>query len=248
MTYDLASGHETVEHDVFALHFLSLFETQFFAQFQHLFLEVAKHLTSVSFQDFSRLLDVLLIVFLALFPYAGPHTFLDVIIQTDLVSSRCNALFRQSGIASTRMIEFLDQMEYASHATHMGVRTIIGAPFLVDRTGLEDAREGLVGDADGRVGLTVFQQDIIARIVLLDERVLKQQRILLRIHHRITDIVDLTDEHLRLETIYLRVEVRRDSCFEILRLTHIDDGMILVIVLVAARLFWQPTYNTFQIG
>ena len=80
-------------------------------------------------------------------------------------------------------------------------------------------------------GLAVFQQDIIAWIVLLDERVFKQQRILLRIHHRITDIVDLTDEHLCLETIHFRVEVRRDSRFEILRLTHIDDGMILVIYL-----------------
>ena len=248
MTYDLAMGYETVEHDVFTLHFFCLFKTQFFAQFQHLFLQVSQYLTGVSFQDLSCLKDILLIVFLALFSYAGSHAFLDVIIQTDLVSSRCNTLFRQRGVTSARMIEFLDQMEYACHATHMGVGTIISAPFLVDRTGLEDAWEELVGDADGRIGLAVFQQDIIAWIVLLDERVFKQQRILLRIHHRITDIVDLTDEHLCLETIHFRVEVRRDSRFEILRLTHIDDGMILVIVLVAARLFWQPTYNTFQIG
>ena len=143
------------------------------------------------------------------------------------------------------MIEFLDQMKYPSHATHMGVWAIISTPFLVDRTGFEDAREGLVGDTDGRVGLTVFQQDIITRIVLLDERVFEQQCILFRIHHRIADIVNLTDENLRLETIHFRVEVRRDSRFEILRLTHIDNVMILVIVLVAARLLWQPAHNTF---
>ena len=51
----------------------------------------------------------------------------------------------------------------------MGVRAIVGAPFLVDGTSTEDAWEEFVGDSDGRVGLAVFQQHVVARVVLLDE-------------------------------------------------------------------------------
>ena len=43
------------------------------------------------------------------------------------------------------------------------------------------------------------------------------------------------------------MKVRRDSRFEILRLTHIDDGMVLVVILIAAWFLRQPTDDTFQI-
>ena len=51
----------------------------------------------------------------------------------------------------------------------MRVGAVVGAPFLVDGAGLEDAWEIFVGDTDGGVGLAVLQQHIVARIVLLDE-------------------------------------------------------------------------------
>jgi hypothetical protein len=55
----------------------------------------------------------------------------------------------------------------------MRVGTKVGAPFLVNSTCAEDAREELIGDTDGRVGFAVFQKNIVTRIVFLDERIFK---------------------------------------------------------------------------
>ena len=130
----------------------------------------------------------------------------------------------------------------------MRVRTVVSAPFFVDSACLENAGEVLVGDTDAGVGLAVLQQHIVSRVIFLDERVLQEKGVLLCIYDCIADVMDLRDEHLGLETIHLCVEVRRDPCFEVLRLPHIDDGLCIVIELVAARLVRQSADNTLQVG
>ena len=156
--------------------------------------------------------------------------------QTDFIFASLDTLFRKRLSTGSRVVELLDEIEYSLHRHHVRVGAVVGAPFLVDGTGAEDTWEEFVGDADGRVGLAVFQQDIITWVVLLDERVLQQKCIFFCIHNGVTYVVNLADEYLGLKTIHLCVEVRRYSCLEVLRLPHIDDGLAIVIELVTTRL------------
>ena len=55
--------------------------------------------------------------------------------------------------------------------------------------------------------------------------------------------MNLTDQHLGFETVHLRVEVRRDPRLEVLRLTYIDNGVVLIVELVAAGLVRQSSDN-----
>ena len=170
----LALADEGVEGDVFPLHLLGLLEAQFFTQTEHLVLEVAKHLTGVAFQDFTGLKDVLLVVFIGLFAYARTHAFLNMVVEADLILTRLHALLGNGRHTGTRVIELLNEIKYGVHRPHMGVGTEVGAPFLVDGTGLEDAGQVFVGDADGRVGLAILQEYVIAGVVFLDEGVLQE--------------------------------------------------------------------------
>jgi hypothetical protein len=95
-----------------------------------------------------------------------------VVVETDLVFTRLDALLCDRLPTGSRVIQFLDDIQYGIHTPNVRVRAVIGAPFLVNSACLEDAWEILVGDTDGRVGLAVLQQYVIARIIFLDERVL----------------------------------------------------------------------------
>ena len=63
-----------------------------------------------------------------------------------------------------------------------------------------------------------------------------------------SDIEDFTDEHFGLETVYFCVEVRRNPRLEIFGLTHVYDGVLMVVELVAAWFIWQPANDSFQVG
>ena len=74
-------------------------------------------------------------------------------------------------VAGPGLEEFLDDFEHGDHGGHIAVRSEVSAPFAVDISGLEDARIGFVGDTDTGIGLAVFQQHIVARLVFLDQTV-----------------------------------------------------------------------------
>jgi hypothetical protein len=70
----------------------------------------------------------------------------------------------------------------------MRVGPVEGTVLFVDGSGFEDTGEELVCDADAGVGFSVFQQYIIAWIVLLDKGIFQQQSIFFSIDNRIADI------------------------------------------------------------
>ena len=92
-----------------------------------------------------------------------------MVVEADLVFSCLNTLLCDGLTTGAWVVELLDERKNGLHRHHVRVGAVVGAPFLVDGSRAEDAREEFVGDTDGRVGLTVFQQNVIPRIVLLDE-------------------------------------------------------------------------------
>ena len=89
----------------------------------------------------------------------------------------------------------------------MGIGSIICTSFLINGSSAEDARKILFGNADAGVGFSVFQQYIIAWIVLLDQGIFQQQSIFFCIDNRIADIPYLGHQYLRFKSIYLAMEV-----------------------------------------
>ena len=65
---------------------------------------------------------------------------------------------------------------------------------LLQTAGDVDARILFVGQLDIRVGLVVAQQDVEARLVLLDQIVLERQRFLFVVDQNVVDIGCLGDE------------------------------------------------------
>jgi hypothetical protein len=92
-----------------------------------------------------------------------------MVVETDFIFASLDTLFRKRLSTGSWVVELLDEIEYGLHCHHVRVGAVVGAPFLVDGTGAEDTWEEFVGDADGRVGLAVFQQDVVSRVVFLDE-------------------------------------------------------------------------------
>ncbi len=92
---------------------------------------------------------------------------------------------------------------------------------------------------DIRVALIIFEADIVVRLVLLDQRVFKQQRFQLRVGGDDLDIGDVAAQALRLNRIDIVMEIRAHPAAQIDRLANIDDFAILIFVQVNARLGGQ---------
>ena len=87
-----------------------------------------------------------------------------------------------------------------------------------------DARKPLVGQLDVGISLVVPQQDIEARLVLLDEVVLKRQRFLLVIDQDVIDIARFADQRAGLGVGQpVLIEVAANAGPQDLRFADVDD-------------------------
>ena len=83
-----------------------------------------------------------------------------------------NVLWTQVEFASADGIELFYQVHDGKHGGHVAVRTIVGGAVTDDFPGLEDAWKILIAYTNGRVGLIIFQQYVVARFVFLYQIIL----------------------------------------------------------------------------
>lgn len=100
----------------------------------------------------------------------------------------------------------------------------------------EYTRKCFTGDADIRITLSVLEQDVVARLVLLDQVVLKQKCILFATNHNILDIGYVRYKLTRFGRRDILVEVTAYTALKVLSFTHIDYSPLTVEVLVNTRL------------
>ena len=85
------------------------------------------------------------------------------------------------------------------------------------------ARKILTAQDNPGIGLIVLEQNIIARLMCLDQRVFQKQSILLATNDNMADGADLLNEHTNLGGMILIFnEVRRHTLAQRLCLTDID--------------------------
>ena len=225
-----------------------LLKSELFSKRRHLFAQFLRHFARVSFENFATGFDVAQVVLVRLFAeYAGTGAFADVVIQAQVVFPRFHPFFRHRLVARPRMVEALAEIQEGIHGRQVAVRPVIGgtAAFAVAR--FENTGEILVRDGNIRIGLVVFEQYIVARLVLLDERIFEQEGIFLRIHDGVGDVSDLRNEQCRLSALLLLVEVRRNATLQVFGLSDVDNRPFVVIILVAPRLLGEVLHDAFEV-
>ena len=115
------------------------------------------------------------------------------------------------------------------------VRPGVSRAVFNEPSGYIDSRKSLVGEFDVRVGLVVAQQDVEARLVLLDEIVFKCERFLLVIDEDVVDVARFRDQRAGLDVRQLVfVEIAANARPEHLRLADVDDFSRGVLVQIHA--------------
>ena len=203
MAHHLALGAELLHQQVLLLQFFGVLKAQFLGGFLHLSKEMVRHLARVSFQYLACTVYHLAVFLQRLPPNARPAAVVDMVIQARFVLSCGYPLSGQGQSARAGMIELLYQLQDGVHASEVGIGAEIRAILPVYGACLKDTWELFVCDTDGRVGLSVLQQHVVSRVILLDKRILQQQRILFAVHDGVGDIVNLAHQHLRLKAIHL---------------------------------------------
>ena len=221
---------------------LRLFEIQIIRGLFHTGIVFADQRGCVAAEDTDDFSDIRAVLFLRIGSNARALALSEVEIQarTEFMvqySLRINLVFARA--------QRVDRLEELDQCVSMPSGTvgpeISGA--LSNPAGNEHSRKRFLRDAYPRIGLGVLQQYIILGLVLLDEIVLQKQRVCLRVHHRVLRVGDFAHEHARLRVQPLgRHEILRHPLVQVLRLAHIDNRSLGVVVSVDSGGMWKQRY------
>ena len=123
--------------------------------------------------------------------------------------------------AGSHGIKLPDEIEHRFCDTCIGVRTVVFRPVL--NAGASQKNTWIMLLGHHYPGLIILQEHIVMRLILLYERILEIQSILLGGHHDVAHIGNVTHQQIGAHRVVGAVEIRRHSPLQILCLTHIDD-------------------------
>ena len=202
----------------------------------HLRLEVAAHGTQIALQHRLDHRDELPVRFLVLQPRTGPPAVAEVVLQAHAVAPLRDPFGCEVEPAGAQRHHLADEIEHAALHGHRAVGTVVARPVAHELPRRLHARKVFAPHDDPRIGLVVLEQDVIARLQGLDERVLQQQGIGFAPHDDVADLDDLLDEHAHFgRVIAVLGEIGGDALAQALRLSDIDDRAVAVYELVDAR-------------
>ena len=160
----------------------------------HALLEIALDLLEATAEEGDHAVDAAPVLLLGDVADAGRSAALDVVVQ----ARRARVAAGLGALARAQQEDLAEQVERAAHALGARVRAEVDPLALVALAREVHAREVLVeADRDVGVRLVVAQPDVEARLVLLDERLLGEQRLRLGGDHERLDVVDLVGERGR---------------------------------------------------
>ena len=232
--HDFRLASVVLQDEVFAFQLFCFLETQLLGQFGHFFLQLQFYFPCITLQyllSFVYPTHVFLVTYLS---DAHACAVLDVVVETLSVSFIGHSIGSNRRFAAPERVEVLDEFQQHVHRLYVTVGAEIGACLAVYLSCLEDAWEVFVRYDDAGIGLTVFEQDVVFGIPLLDEVVLQQQGIFLRVHHDILDVPNVLHQTSCLQALLLLLEVARYPSFQPFGLTHIYDCARIIEILVTS--------------
>ena len=186
----------------------------------HAVLEIALDLLEAPAQERDHAVDPLPVLLLGHVADAGRPAALDVVVE----AGGAGVAARLGALAAAQLEDLAQQVERAAHALGARVGAEVDAVAPVPLAREVDARELLVeADRDVGVRLVVAQPDVEARLVLLDEGLLGEQRLRLGGDHERLEVVDLVGQRAR--AVERRIcKMACNPLPERLRLAHVDDA------------------------
>ena len=169
----------------------------------------------------------------------------DVKVQTRLLA------FLEHRAALAQREQLVDQGQVDVDLVHLRERAEVLGAVQDHGAGAKRLRELFVGEADHRVRLAVLEVDVVARLAILDEGVLQQQRLELVARHDHLEVGHLARHHFRLDVAAgarAALKVGRHPGAQILRLAHVQHGALAVLEQIDAGGARQVACQTRQIG
>ena len=149
---------------------------------------------------------------------AGRRAALDLVLQ-----ARAVAVAEVVVGAAPQQEVLLDDFQGLAHGHRGSVGAEVAAAVLDDAAGGEDARPVAPGHLDAQVALVVLEADVVARLVLLDEVVLEDQRFLLVAGHQGLDVLHLAHEEGHVRAAVAAPQVGAHPRAQLLGLAHVND-------------------------
>ena len=164
---------------------------------------------------------------------AGAQAALDVVLQAG-----ARMVAREIDLAAWDQEAAMDQVDQPMREVAGEVWAKVGAAVLAQAPRDEDFGVAVRHrELDVGVGLVVAQQDVEARLALLDQVVLERQRFVLVGDGDVFDVDGLAHQRAGLRVGLRRLQkIRADARAQVLRLADVDDLALGVLVEVAARL------------
>ncbi len=176
--------------------------------------------------------------------HARAQTALDVVLQ-----ARAWVVARQVELAAWQQKRAVQQVSHAIGQVAGEVGAIVGTAIPAQAAGDEDLRIAVAErELDIRIGLVVAQQDVEARLALLDEVVLERKRLALVVDHDVVDVHRFAHQRASFGVGLRRFEqVGSHPRAQVLRLANVDDLALGVLVQVHAGLGGQRADFLLQI-
>src|SRR5690606_6389630 len=187
-------------------------------------------------QDVADILQTVLVVFFRLVTLTGPFAIANLVFQAYAEFAIGNVLGGERQVKGAEGVKLAYGIHDGMHHPHRSVRPkIFGAVFDIF-AGWENAREPLIFDDNPRVGLIIFQHDIVPRLMFLDQAVFQQPRVNLSINNGKSNTADLAHQHTRFAIQLAGLnEVGTDAAFEVFRFADIDKLAVGTPILVDPR-------------
>ena len=170
-----------------------------------------------------------------------------MVLQADGIFPPCDGLGREVERAGAQRNHLADELQHAVLHRHrrVGAEVLRTVALQLPR-GLY-AGKVLAAHDDPRVGLVVFEQDVVTGLQLLDKRIFEQQGVGLTVDDDVADLGDLLHQHPHLGRMLLVLhEVGGDAFAQAFGLADVDDRTLPVEELIYSRLERQQCRLLFE--
>ena len=222
---------------------LGLLEIEIFRRCGHLATVVLDELASAAFEHRHDFFDISGIFGLGHPSDAASLATSDMHFEAGAVAVMEDSFAGNLQLACPQRIQVGEHLQKVAGMEHRAVGAEIPRTVLDNAPGQEHLRKIVGRNAYPRIGLRVLQQDVVARLVLLDQIVFQQEGVGFGLHHGILRVGDLADEDARLPVKARRVdEILGHPFVEVLGLADIDYRPVGIVITVHARRMRKQRY------
>ena len=215
---------------------LRVLESQTRGRIGHQGLVMLDYLASAAAEDVDNLLYVIGIFLLGHFADAGSPAFANVELEAGAEFAPEDGVGGYLERAGAKLVNLVEEVHQVAGVHNAAVRAKVAVALaLLYAACDEHARELLPGDADPGVRLGVLQEYVVLGLVLLDEVVLQEERIGLRVHHGELRIGVFANQDACFGVQPLRRhKILRHPLVQVLGLPHINNLSLGVIISIDA--------------